>query len=61
MGPQVELNYLLVIATNLLDLAGEGLYPTLSDAILVESNLELPLDFIVVGLDLGELIKNNVI
>ena len=48
---------LLVVATDLLDLAGEGLYPALGDAVLVERHLELPLNLIVVGLDLGELEK----
>lgn len=50
-----DLSYLFVVATDLLDLAGEGLYPALSDAILVEGHLQLPLDLVVVGLDLGEL------
>lgn len=48
--------HLLVVATDLLNLTGKGLYPTLSDAVLVEGHLQLPLDLIVVGLDLGELV-----
>lgn len=46
---------LLVIATNLLDLACERLYSTLGDAVLVKSHLELPLDLVIVGLNLSEL------
>lgn len=46
---------LLVIATDLLDLAGERLYSALGNAVLVKRHLQLPLDFVVMGLDLGEL------
>lgn len=47
--------YLLVIAPDLFNLASERLYPPLGHSVLVQCHLQLPLHFIVVGLDLSEL------
>lgn len=45
----------LVIASDLFSLGGEGLHPPLGHAELVEGDLQLSLQLVVVGLDLGEL------
>lgn len=48
---------LFVIATDFFNLASERLNSALSDTILVKGYLQLPLDLVVVTLDLSELRK----
>lgn len=47
--------YRFVVAPDFLNLGGERLYPPLRHAELVQGDLELALDFVVVGLEFGEL------